>query len=157
MNKRKKKILSVVAVIVLVATVFGIIGTALTIDDGMFSNNTPMKITPNAEVLGSIDVKGDHEEYMFEVTQNGILTVRLDHDNLLDSLKCGFIVTLYNIVDGEARAYREITYFKSFWSDVTSSWGETGVTPGTYLIVVEPGLDILYSDFRVYLMSNYCV
>ena len=149
MNKRKKKILSVVAVIVLVATVFGIIGTALTIDDGMFSNNTPMKITPNAEVLGSIDVKGDHEEYMFEVTQNGILTVRLDHDNLLDSLKCGFIVTLYKIVDGEARTYREITYFKSFWSDVTSSWGETGVTPGTYLIVVEPGLDILYSDFTV--------
>ena len=92
MNKRKKKILSVVAVVALVATVFGIIGTALTIDDGMFSNNTPMKITPNAEVIGSIDVKGDHEEYMFEVTQNGILTVRLDHDNLLDSLKCGCII-----------------------------------------------------------------
>ena len=149
MNKKRKKIISVVAVVVLIAITFGIIGTALTIDDGMFYNNTPMKITPNSEVIGSIEVSGDYESYMFEVTQNGILTVRLDHDNLLDSLKCGFIVTLYKIVDGETRLYKEITYFKSFWSDVTSSWGETGVTPGTYLIVVEPGLDILYSDFTI--------
>ncbi len=149
MNKRKKKIISVVAVVVLVAITFGVIGTALTVTDGMFSNNTPMKITPNAEVIGSIDVKGDYEAYIFEIPQNGVLTVRLDHDNLLDSIKCGFVVTLYKIIDGESHLYKEITYFKSFWSDVTSSWGETGVTPGTYSIVVEPGIDILYSDFTL--------
>lgn len=147
MSKGKKRFISVVAVIALVAITLGIIGAA--VDDGMFSNNTPMKITPNSEVVGSIEVSGDYESYMFEVTQNGILTVRLDHDNLLDSLKCAFVVTLYKIIDGQAREYAEITYFKSFWSDVTASWGETGVTPGTYLIMVEPGLDILYSDFTI--------
>ncbi len=149
MNKRKVKIVSVIVAAVTIAVSLCAVGFANTVNDGLFNMNTPMHITPNSTVVGTIESKEDYEAYIFDVEKDGALSVRLDHDNLLDSIKCGYRVTLYKVVEGEEREYKEITYFDSFWSDVTSSWGETGVSAGTYIVVVDPGTDILYGEFTL--------
>lgn len=149
MNKRKVKILAIIAAVVIATVSLCAVGLANTVNDGLFNMNTPMRITPNSTVIGTIESKDDYDAFIFEVEKNGALSVRLDHDNLLDTVKCGYVVTLYKIIEGEERIYKEITYFESFWSDVTSSWGETGVSPGTYCVVVDPGTDILNGDFTL--------
>ncbi|MBQ7116413.1 MAG: hypothetical protein IJN94_08365 [Clostridia bacterium] len=149
MNKRRVKIIVVAFVTVVLAAVLFAVGMAENVTDGMFNMNTPTKITKNSTVVGTINSKKDYEAFVFEIEKEGALSVRLDHDNMLDSVKCGYVVTLYKIIEGESREYKEITYFESFWSDVTSSWGETGVSPGTYCVVVDPGSDILYGDFTL--------
>ncbi len=147
MNKRKVKIIAVAIVVVVLFAVLCAFGMADNVTDGMFNMNTPMRVTQNSTVIGTINSKDDYEAFIFDVEKDGALSIRLDHDNLLDSIKCGYVVTLYKVVEGESREYKEITYFESFWSDVTSSWGEIGVSPGTYCVVVEPGADILYGEF----------
>ena len=149
MNKRKVKILSVIVAVVTVALSLCAIGYADIINDGLFNMNTPMHITPNCSVVGTIESRNDYEAFIFEIEKNGALDVRLDHENLLDSVKCGYRVTLYKIVEGEKREYKELTYFDSFWSDVTASWGEIGVSPGTYVVVVSPGTDVLLGEFTL--------
>ncbi len=149
MNKRKIKIISVIVAVVIIALSLCAIGFATTVNDGLFNMNTPMHITPNSTVVGTIESKEDYEAYVFDVQKDGALSVRLDHDNLLDTVKCGYRVTLYKVIDGAERQYKELTYFDSFWSDVTSSWGETGVSAGTYVVVVDPGTDILYGEFTL--------
>lgn len=149
MNKRRLKIISVTAVVLLIATVLGVVGMSLVVEDSLFNTNTPMRITCNSTVIGTLDNKEDYEAFIFEVKKPGALSVRLDHDNLLDTVKCGYVITLYKIIEGESNIYQEITYFESFWSDTTSSWGETGVSAGTYCVVVEPGVDFLFGDFTL--------
>ncbi len=149
MNKRRVRIIAVVAVVAILVATFCAIGAADTVTDGMFNMNTPTKITANSSVLGTIESKDDYEAFVFDVEKDGALSVRLDHDNLLDSIKCAYVVTIYKIVNAEQRIYQELTYFESFWSDVTSSWGEIGVTPGTYCVVVDPGVDIIYGEFTL--------
>lgn len=149
MNKGKVKIVSVIVAIVIIAVSLCAVGFANTVSDGLFNMNTPMHITPNSTVVGTIESKEDYEAYIFDVEKDGALSVRLDHDNLLDTVKCGYRVTLYKVIDGKEREYKELTYFDSFWSDVTSSWGETGVSAGTYVVVVDPGTDILYGEFTL--------
>ena len=149
MNKRKVKIIVVAIVAVVITVVLCGAGIANNVTDGMFNMNTPTKITKNSTVIGTIESRDDYEAYVFEIEKDGALSVRLDHENMLDSVKCGYVVTLYKIIEGETREYKELTYFESFWSDVTSGWGETGVSPGTYLVVVEPGTDVLYGDFTL--------
>lgn len=149
MNKRKLKIIAVTVAVVTAVLFLGVFGLADSIKDGMFNMNTPMHITPNTTVTGTIESKEDYEAYIFDVEKDGALDVRLDHDNLLDSVKCGYKVTLYKIIEGQEREYREITYFNSFWSDVTSGWGETGVSAGTYVVTVEPGADIIFGEFTL--------
>lgn len=149
MNKRKLKITVIVATVVIAILSVSAVGFAEKLRDGLFNSNTPMHITPNSTVTGTIEAKDDYEAYIFDVKKDGALSVRLDHDNLLDSVKCGYRVTLYKIIEGTQREYRELTYFDSFWSDVTSSWGEIGVSAGTYVVVVDPGTDIIYGDFTL--------
>lgn len=149
MSKRKLKIISVIATIATIAVVFGVIGASLAVDDSLFATNTPMKITCNSTVVGTIEDKEDYDAFIFEIEKPGALTVRLNHDNMLSAVKCGYVITLYKIIEGEKRVYQEITYFESFWDETTSSWGETGVSAGTYLVVVKPGIDILYGDFTL--------
>ncbi len=149
MSKRKVKIIAVVVAVIITAVSLGAFGIAKTVTDGMFNMNTPMRITANSTVIGTIESKKDYESYIFEVGKNGALSVRLDHDDLLDSVKCGYRVTLYRVLEKETRTYKELVYFDSFWSDVTSSWGEIGVSPGTYLVMVYPGADIIYGDFTL--------
>ena len=149
MNKRKVKIIFVAFVTVVLAAVLFAVGMADNVTDGMFNMNTPTKITKNSTVVGTITSKNDYEAFVFDVEKSGALSVRLDHDNMLDSVKCGYVVTLYKITEGKTREYKEITYFESFWSDVTASWGETGVSKGTYCVVVEPGSSILYGEFTL--------
>ncbi len=149
MNKRKVKILSVIIAVIICVLSLGAVGFANIVNDGLFSMNTPMRITPNSTVVGTIESKEDYEAFVFDVEKDGALSVRLDHDNLLDSIKCGYRVTLYKIIEGSEREYKELTYFDSFWSDVTASWGEIGVCAGTYVVVVDPGTDIIYGEFTL--------
>ena len=149
MNKRKVKIISVIVAVITVALSLCAIGYANTVNDGLFNMNTPMRITPNSTVVGTMESREDYEAFIFEIEKDGALNVRLDHDDLLDSIKCGYRVTLYKIVESEEREYKELTYFDSFWSDVTSSWGETGVSAGTYLVIVSPGTDVLLGEFTL--------
>lgn len=149
MNKRKVKIISVIVAVITVALSLCAIGYANTVNDGLFNMNTPMRITPNSTVVGTMESREDYEAFIFEIEKDGALNVRLDHDNLLDSVKCGYRVTLYKIVEGAEREYKELTYFDSFWSDVTASWGETGVSAGTYLVIVSPGTDVLLGEFTL--------
>lgn len=149
MNKRKVKIISITAIVVILIASLCAIGMANTVEDGMFNMNTPTKITANSTVVGTISSRDDYEAFVFEIERDGALSVRLDHDNMLDSIKCAYVVNLYKIVEGKTREYKEICYFESFWSDVTSSWGETGVSPGTYCVVVNPGADVLFGDFNL--------
>ncbi len=150
MNKKRARIIAVVAVVaILVASLCGVV-VAKTITDGMFNMDTPTKITANSTVLGTIESKEDYEAFVFEVEKDGALSVRIDHDNLLDSVKCGYYVTLYKIVEEEdERVYKELVHFESFWDDVTAGWGEIGVAPGTYCVVVDPGTDIIYGEFTL--------
>lgn len=149
MSKRKVKIIVVAVVVVILAAVLCGIGVANNVTDGMFNWNTPTKITKNSTVTGTIESKDDYEAYVFEIDKAGALSVRLDHDDMLDSVKCAYRITLYKIIEGETREYKELSYFDSFWNDVTAGWGETGVSPGTYLVVVDPGTDILYGEFTL--------
>lgn len=149
MNKRRVKIISVVVAVVIMALSLCAIGYANTVNDSLFNMNTPMRITPNSTVVGTLESKEDYEAFIFEIEKDGALDVRLDHDDLLDSVKCGYRVTLYKIVEGEEREYKELTYFDSFWSDVTAGWGETGVCPGTYVVVVSPGTDVILGEFTL--------
>lgn len=149
MKKRRIKIISLIVATVVAVVSLAAVSIALTVKDGLFNTNTPTYITANTSVIGTISSKDDYEAFIFEIDAPGALVVRLDHDNLLDSVKCGYTVTLYKITGNGEKNYEEITYFKSFWSDVTSSWGETGVSKGTYCVVVEPGTDILYGDFTL--------
>lgn len=149
MNKRMVKILPVIVAVTVLTIALCAVGYANLINDGMFNMNTPMRITANSTVTGILESKEDYEAFIFDVEKPGALSVRLDHDDVLDYAKCGYKVTLYKIVEGEQREYKEITYFESFWSDVTASWGETGVDAGTYVVVVSPGADALFGEFTL--------
>ena len=153
MKKPSSRFIKTVAVLLAVFAVFSCAVWAFeSLTDDIFKFNTPTYIKPNSKTDGIIKNKNDYEAYIFEVPENGVLSVSLDHDNFADTLKDGWIITLYKIskVDGKEQ-YDEITYFKSFWSDVTASWGETGVAPGEYLILVEPGEFILDVNFTLVL------
>ncbi len=149
MSKRKIRIIAIVAAVLTAVTVLGVIGISLTVEDSLFNTDTPMRITCNSTVVGTIENKEDYEAFVFEVEKPGALVVKLQHDNLIDTVKCGYVLTLYKIIEGENNTYQEITYFESFWSETTSSWGETGVSAGTYVVVVEPGVDIIFGDFTL--------
>ena len=149
MNKKKVRIILIATAVVILIASLCAVGMANTVEDGMFNMNTPTKITANTSVVGTIENRDDYEAFVFDIDKDGALSVRLDHDDMLDSVKCAYRVTLYKIIEGETREYKEISYFESFWSDVTSSWGETGVSPGTYLVVVDPGTDVLYGEFTL--------
>lgn len=149
MKKRNIKVISTILAVAIAAVSLCVAGVSLAVKDSLFNTNTPTYITANSTVIGSIEDKDDYEAFIFDIEKAGALNVRLDHDNLLDTVKCGYTVTLYKILDGEEREYKELTFFRSFWSDVTSSWGETGVSAGTYCVVVEPGVDILHGDFTL--------
>ncbi len=150
MNKRKVKIIVVAAVVAFLTVLLCAIGSADNVTDGMFNMNTPTRITKNSTVIGTIESEDDYEAFIFDVEKEGALSVRLDHDNMLDNIKRAYVVTLYKIVEeGGSRVYKEITYFESYWSDMTSGWGEIGVSSGTYCVVVKPSMDILYGDFTL--------
>ncbi len=152
MAKRKVRVISaiVIATILLVSFVLG--GVALTAENALFKNNTPTYITIGTDVTGSVTSKKDYEAYIFEVPEVGALSYNLAHENFMDSGKAGWICTLYKLLDIEGsneKEYKEITTQTSFWSDVTSDWKKIGVTPGTYCIIVTPGLYFLESEYTL--------
>lgn len=152
MKKTSKKhimiICAVIAAVVLLSTaVYGYIK----LSDDTFRFNTPTVIKANSKTAGVINDKDDYEAYLIELPKNGALTVRFDHADMADTLKEGWRITLYKIsepVNGEY-SYDELGYFSSFWSDVTSSWGETGLAAGDYIILVESGEFNLSKEFTL--------
>ena len=150
MKKSRLRVISLIIAVVLTLSVFTAVAVGFDIKDSLFNTNTPMYIKVNTSVTGTIDSSDDYEAYIFEVKQNGVLTVMLFHETIAESIKCGYIVNLYKIIENEeGRVYKELTYFESFWSETASNWGETGVTPGTYCVIVEPGADIMREDFTL--------
>lgn len=153
MTKGKKKFIALaLAVAVLVGT-FAIGGIALNVNDGLFKTNTPTYIKPGASVKGMITDKEDYDAYVFDVTSNGALEVVLEHEGFADTAeKSGWVVTLYKLLDKvnpTQKEYKELAYFQSFWSDVTSDWKSVGVTPGTYCVMVTPDIYFLECEYTL--------
>lgn len=152
MNKRKIKFIALaVAIVIFVASVCAGAASVI-VQDSLFKNNTPTYMALNSQATGIIKSADDYDAYIFEVPANGALVVRLDHEGYDDNAKTGWQITLYKIIDGEERLYKELTYFESFWSDITSTWGETGVTPGTYCVVVKAGTYFIETNYTLVTM-----
>lgn len=157
-RKLKKRSLILIAA-VLILTVLSATVIALEVKDSLFYMNTPTFINTkalssnthgfNVTVKGSLDSTEDYEAYMFTLDENGAISVTFNHEEVTESILEGWRVTLYHIeeTDEDWYEYKELTYFDAFWSDVTSSWGETGLKKGTYCIMVEPGELFLPGDF----------
>ncbi len=149
MKKRKTKI---TALVVCLAVLFGALCAgviAVSVNNGLFKNNTPTYIKLGTELTGIIRSSDDYEAYMFDVEEPGTLVLRLNHEDFLDSTKSGWTLTLYRVFEGEETTYHEVAYFESFWSDMTSDWGETGLDKGTYLLMVNPGMYFLSSEYTL--------
>lgn len=147
-------------IIVTVAVLISLIATvcAIEVKDSLFYMNTPTFINTktsentsgfNIAVKGELKTKEDYEAYIFTLEENGALSLSFNHQSIQESMLDGWRVTLYYIEnpDDDWYEYNELTYFDAFWSDVTSTWGETGVEAGTYCVVVEPGQLFLAGDF----------
>ncbi len=147
-NRIGKKTEYFIAVIVLVLAFSVAVFSAVTISDDEFRFDTPTYISLNKTVSGRIESDDEYEAYMFEVTKNGVVNISLEHENVADALKAGWKVTLYAVTENKGeRAYTEVSFFDSLWSDIVSSWGEIGVKPGVYCILVEPGEYVLSKQF----------
>lgn len=147
-------------IIVTVAVLISLLATvcAIEVKDSLFYMNTPTFINTktsedtngfNITVKGELKTKEDYEAYIFTLEENGALSLSFNHQSVQESMLDGWRVTLYYIEnpDDDWYEYNELTYFDAFWSDVTSTWGETGVEAGTYCVVVEPGQLFLAGDF----------
>ncbi len=153
----KKRIFIAIAVIV-VFIVSLITVYALEVKDSLFNMNTPTFINTktdeningfNITVKGALEDEKDYEAYIFTLEQNGALSINFNHVDVQESVLEGWRVSLYYIenTDEDWYEYRPLTYFDAFWSDVTSTWGETGVRKGTYCVVVEPGQFFIPEEF----------
>lgn len=152
MTKGKKRFIAFLLIVAVVAGIFAIGGIALDMGDGIFKNNTPTYIKTGTSIKGIITDKEDYEAYVFDIASNGALNLVLEHENFTDSGKSGWRVALYKILGKEGSAekiYKELAYYESFWADVTSDWKEIGVTPGTYCVMVTPGLYFLESEYTL--------
>lgn len=152
MTKGKKRLIAAVCVVAILFSVITCCGVALSVNDGLFKTNTPTYVSIGAAVKGRITDKEDYEAYLVEVPADGALTLCLEHENRTDSGKSGWVVTLYKLLEStgaQGNEYKEIAYYESFWSDVTSDWDEVGVSAGTYCIMVNPGLYFLESEYTL--------
>lgn len=146
----KKRSLIIIAVVVILVS-FASVVTAMEVKDSLFNMNPPTYISLNTTAKGVLESKDDYEAYIVTATRNGALSVNLNHEGVGDSLQEGFKVSVYHIenADEDWYEYKQLTYFDSFFTDVTDSWGELGIAPGTYCIVVEPGQSVLLGDFEI--------
>ena len=149
MNKRKIKVIALITAVVILAVSVCAGAASIMVQDSLFKTNTPTYMALNSSATGIIKNADDYDAYMFEVPANGALVVRLDHEDYQDNAKTGWQITLYKIIEGEEKVYKELTYFESFWSDISSSWGETGVTAGTYCVVVKAGTFFVEADYTL--------
>ncbi len=159
MKKKLKKRSSVLIAVVLILVAFSAAVIALEVKDSLFYMNTPTFINTkalgsgthgfNVTVKGSLDSDKDYEAYMFTLSENGALSINFNHEEVTESILEGWRVTLYSVDEADADwyEYKELTYFDAFWNDVTSTWGETGLKKGTYVIMVEPGQLFLPGNF----------
>ncbi len=149
MSKIKKRIIAAVMVVCVLATALLIGGTALKVEDPVFRNNTPTYISLNSRIKGSIRSSSDYESYVFEITKDGALNLSMEHEDFFDSSKSGWSVTLYKIMEGKNREYKEVAFYESFWNDMVTDWATVGLGKGTYVIMVEPGLYFLQNDYTL--------
>lgn len=149
MNKRKIKITALIVAVVIAVLSLCAGAASIIVQDSLFKTNTPTYMALNSKATGMIKGEDDYDAYMFDVPANGSLVVKIEHDDYQDNAKVGWQATLYKIVDGEERVYKELVFFESFWGDVVSSWGEVGVTPGTYCVVVKAGTFFVEEDYKL--------
>ncbi len=149
MTKLKRRVISAVIAVAILLSGLLIGGVATEMKDGIFTNNTPTYISLNSRINGSIRSKTDYESYIFEIENDGALTMGMEHEDFSDSTKSGWTVTLYKIIEGEEREYREVAFYESFWNDMISDWATVGLGAGTYVIMVEAGLYFLQNDFTL--------
>ena len=100
MSKRKLKITALLTAVVILAVSLIAVAATASIDDGMFKNNTPSYITLNQSATGSINAEDDYEAYIFEIEEDGVFSLRLDHEETIDMSRVGWRVTLYKIIEG---------------------------------------------------------
>ncbi len=153
MSKVKKRIIALAIVVCVLLSALIVGGVALSEEDSLFRNNTPTYISLNSSIKGSIRSKDDYESYIFEIPNDGALNLSMEHEDFFDSSKSGWNVTLYKIIEGEKREYREVAYYESFWNEMISEWATVGLGAGTYLIMVKAGLYFLQNDFT--LVANF--
>lgn len=152
MKRYKTRAISVAIVVAVLLASLGAGVVAMTVTDGVFKNNTPAYIKLGTQLTGAITHDEDYEAYMFDVEKEGSLALRLNHEDFMDSAKSGWEVTLYKILN--KNDYKELAFYKSFWSDAASGWDETGLSVGTYLITVTPGMYFLDSEFTLETVFN---
>lgn len=149
-NRIGKKAEYFIAVTVLAVAFLVGAYSAVTLSDEEFRFNTPTYINLNSKTSGIIEDGDEYEAYMFEVKEQGIVNISLEHEGAGDALKAVFKVSLYQINEKDGiRTYDEVSYFDSLWEDFVSSWGEIGVKPGYYCILVEPGEYIFDESFTL--------
>ncbi len=152
MTNGKKRLISAVLVAATLIGIFACCGVALSVNNTLFKNNTPTYVKLGASAIGQITSKDDYEAYIMEVPANGALTICLQHENYTDPAKSGWFVTLYKLTDTSKKtekSQKELSYYESAWTDVTSDWDPIGVTKGTYCVVVAPGLYFMKSEFTL--------
>lgn len=152
MAKVKKRTLAILLIVAILIGITACYGVAMSVTDTVFKNNTPTYITLGNNIQGKITSSKDYEAYVFDIAENGALTICLEHEKVTDPGKSGWVVTLYKIQDTEAalqKNYTEIAFFESFWADATSDWDPVGLSAGSYCIVVSPGLYFLESEYTL--------
>ncbi len=148
MSKRLKVIIALVlAAAAVCAVIAGV--NAFTAKDSAFTFNTPMLINVNTTVTGQIKNSSDTESYMFEVQDNGALSILLEQEELRDIVDDGWHITIYKMENDSAKTYAELANYKAYINTVTSNWSEIGITPGTYCIVVEAGTLFIPGEFTL--------
>ncbi len=152
MAKGKKRTIAILLAVAILLSVTACCGIAMSVTDTVFKNNTPTYIKIGNNIQGKITSSKDYEAYVFELEENGSLTICLEHEKVTDPGKSGWVVTLYKIQDTQTalqKNYVEIAYFESFWADATSDWDPVGLSAGAYCIVVSPGLYFLESEYTL--------
>ncbi len=151
MKKLPEKQIKIIIVTVIIFLISLISVVAVEVKDGMFYLNTPTYIELNTVVSGYIENEKDYEAYLVTVPKDGALSLSMNHEDVADSIKGDFKISIYYIENAEEDwyEYRQLTYHQAFMDDVTSTWGETGVKAGTYCVVVEPGSALLFNEFEI--------
>lgn len=147
MKKPIVKILAVLATVAAAVTLLLAVGGAFTAKDEAFAFGTPTYVALNTVVEGALNAPDDYEAFLYTVPQNGALSFSMEHEKRSDILDDGWHITLYKIEDD--RSYTELMFTRAYLNEMTEHWGETGVTAGSYLVVIEPGRLFLAGSFSL--------
>ncbi|NMP38536.1 MAG: hypothetical protein GX051_10545 [Clostridiales bacterium] len=103
--------------------------------------SAPSTMIVNTPVSGALTSETDYEEYVFSLTQPGVVQLSFAHSTIEQNASIGWKITLYEQYSpdglGITLEYREITYNFSGWSDEMSLSNNVGLMPGNYKVKIE--------------------